>query len=108
MAGVDPVVAVAGVQVVALAFGLTRRLVIAPDHIARFAAVDTVVAIAAEQPVVDVLEPDERVAEPMRPLVHLQAVVGWPASVATVATCARCAAFDRYEAMLAASSLAGQ
>src|ERR1700722_17203368 len=81
VAGVDPIVAVTAVQVVALAFGLTGRLVVAPDHIAGFTAVNGVVAVATKQPVVDVPEADERVAESLPSLVHLQAFVCGPAGV---------------------------
>src|SRR5277367_5995877 len=77
--GVDEVGPVAGVD----DGGLERRpaggVVVAPDDVAGAAAVDRVVAVAAEQVVVDVLATDQRVVAPGGPLVHLEVLVGGPA-----------------------------
>src|SRR5271168_3355607 len=79
MAGVDPVASGTAVDVVALAFGLSFGVVIPPDHISLIARVDRVVAIPAEQPVVNMLQTDDRVAPARRSLVHLQAFIRGPA-----------------------------
>ena len=55
VAGVDEVRAVAGIDTIDLGRGLTCGLVVTPDDVTDFAAVDGVVAVAPEQQVVLVL-----------------------------------------------------
>src|SRR5436305_2305627 len=68
--GVDEVAAVARVDHSGLVGRPARRVVVAPDHVAGGAAVDRVVAVAAEQVIVHAGPAHEHVVTAGGPLVH--------------------------------------
>src|SRR5439155_5100780 len=80
--GVDHVAPVARADRRRLRPSLAAGVVVAPDHVAVVAADDRVIAIAAEQPVVHAVAPDDRMPAPFLPLVHLQALLRRPPRVA--------------------------